>query len=106
MSGGVSEVVVASKDRLCRFAFDLVSWILHSHGAQIVVLDQTDKSPIDEIGEDVLAIMQVFACRWNGSRRYRKTKGKGKKPATDCQEDPSLSDTTSEAAIGRDGGNE
>ena len=98
MQGGVSEVVVTSKDRLCRFAFDLISWILETHGARIVVLDQTDKSPIDEIGEDVLAIMQVFACRWNGKRRYRKTKG--------GQKDQSLPDTASEAAVSTDGGDE
>ena len=41
------------------------------HGTQLVVLDEEDKSPEAELGEDVLAIMQVFACRWNDKRRYR-----------------------------------
>ena len=101
MSGGVSEVVVASKDRLCRFAFDLVAWILQTHGTQIVVLDQTDKSPIDEIGEDVLAIMQVFACRWNGQRRYRKTQKSKANP-----KDPGVPDTSAEAQACEDGRND
>jgi len=30
--GDVEEVVVAHRDRLCRFAFDLVKWIMHKHG--------------------------------------------------------------------------
>jgi putative resolvase len=69
--GLISQVVVASKDRLCRFGFDLLSWNFQRHGVDLVVLDQEDKSPEAELAEDVLAVVQVFACRWNGKRRYR-----------------------------------
>lgn len=77
--GGVQEIVVASKDRLCRFAFDLVAWMCDQNDVKLVVLDQSDKSPNEEFTEDILAVMQVFSCRWNGKRRYRKTAHSGKK---------------------------
>jgi predicted site-specific integrase-resolvase len=41
-----------------------------------VVYEQTDKSPEQEFTEDILAILQVFACRWNGKRKYHINKNK------------------------------
>ena len=96
MAGRVSEVVVASKDRLCRFAFELVAWIFETHGTRLVVLDQADKSPEVEFSEDVLAIMQVFACRWNGRRRYA-----DRQPNT---QDQDLPDPPTEGQAREDGG--
>jgi predicted site-specific integrase-resolvase len=68
--GLVDKVVVASKDRLCRFGYDLIKWQFEKSNVELLVLDQSDKSPEQEFTEDVLAILQVFACRWNGSRKY------------------------------------
>jgi predicted site-specific integrase-resolvase len=68
--GLVGEVVVYSKDRLCRFGFELVEWLLLQNDSKILVLEQIDKSPEQEFSEDILSILQVFACRWNGKRKY------------------------------------
>ncbi len=68
--GLVKEIVVASKDRLCRFGFELLEWQLSQNNAKLVVLEQIDKTPEQEFSEDILAILQVFACRWNSKRRY------------------------------------
>lgn len=68
--GQVKEIVVASKDRLCRFGFDLLQWQFSQNNTELLVLDQTDKSPEQEFTEDILAILQVFSCRWNGKRKY------------------------------------
>ena len=69
--GHIEEVVVAHRDRLCRFAFELVEWVLSLHGARLVVLDQTlGASPDAELAEDLLAIVNVFSCRVNGRRKY------------------------------------
>ena len=69
-SGRVSKIVVASKDRLCRFGVDLLEWQFKQNGTELVVLDKTDESPEEEFTEDILAVLQVFACRWNGKRSY------------------------------------
>lgn len=68
--GIVDQVVVASKDRLCRFGYDLIKWQFTQANVKLLVLDTTDKSKELEFTEDILAILQVFACRWNGSRKY------------------------------------
>lgn len=35
-----------------------------------MVLERNEISPEKEFTEDILAILQVFACRWNSKRRY------------------------------------
>ncbi len=68
--GLVKSVVISSKDRLCRFGFELLEWQFLQNNTRLVVLEQIDKTPEQEFTEDILAILQVFACRWNGKRRY------------------------------------
>lgn len=70
--GIIDKVVVSSKDRLARFGFEL-EWVLLQNDTKILVLDKTTKSREQEFTEDILAILQVFACRWNGKRRYKTT---------------------------------
>lgn len=67
----VGEIVVFSKDRLCRFGFELLQFQFSENDTKLVVHEQIDKSPEVEFTEDILAILQVFACRWNGKRKYR-----------------------------------
>ena len=67
--GALRHVYVAHRDRLCRFAFDLVEFILHQHGAQIFVDEHdADASPESELVEDVLAVVTVFGARLYGKR--------------------------------------
>ncbi len=73
MRGRIQEVVVAHRDRLCRFAFELVQWMLETNGCRLVVLDQgVGASQQSELADDLLAIVQVFTCRSNGRRKYGK----------------------------------
>lgn len=75
--GELSELVVASKDRLCRFGFDLLEFLFAQFNTKIVVLDFNNfKSQEQEFTEDILAILQVYACKWNGRRRYIVDKSK------------------------------
>ena len=72
MQGDISEVVVAHRDRLCRFAFELLEWILHRCKVKLLVLDKEEhKSPDEDIAEDVLTILHVYSCRRMGKRRYK-----------------------------------
>lgn len=73
--GMVEQVVVAYRDRLCRFAFELVEWFLQIHGVELVVLHQNmESSGQSELAEDLLAIINVFNCRINGKRKYTRHK--------------------------------
>ena len=74
MSGNVEQVVVSYRDRLCRFAFELFEWLFSYHGVELVVLDSNlESSENGELAEDLLAIINVFNCRVNGKRKYKKS---------------------------------
>ena len=70
-TGNVGYVVVAHKDRLARFGFELIEWLCQLDGTKIVVLNQDNLSPEREIVEDVLAIIHVFSSRLYGLRKYK-----------------------------------
>lgn len=70
LQGDKFTLIVAHRDRLCRFGFDLVSYLFEQNGGEIVVLDNPEASPERELTEDLLAILHVFSCRMHGLRRY------------------------------------
>lgn len=72
MLGNVSEVVVAHRDRLSRFAFELIEFICIQNGTKIVVLDREEAhSSEQDLAEDIMSIITVFAAREHGQRKYR-----------------------------------
>jgi predicted site-specific integrase-resolvase len=72
IAGEVSVIVVAHRDRLARFGFELIEWIAAKHSCRIVVANHESLSPQQGLVEDLLAIMHVFSCRLYGLRRYEK----------------------------------
>eukprot|EP00953_Heterococcus_sp_UTEX-ZZ885_P008858 5265-Heterococcus_DN1.PRE.10 len=72
LSGSVEEVVVAHRDGLCRFSFELFEWICKRADTKLVVIDQEIHSTERELSEDLMAIVHVFSCRHHGMRRYTK----------------------------------
>lgn len=81
MRGDVSEVVVAHRDRLCRFGFELFQRVADFHDCRILVLNDTSLSPQAELVADLLSILHVFSCRLYGLRKY----------CRQIREDPNLS---------------
>jgi putative resolvase len=71
--GHVDEVVVAHRDRLCRFGIDWLRWFFRRHSVTLVVCDDNVHSVEQELVEDLMAVVHVFSCRLNGKRRYTKT---------------------------------
>jgi predicted site-specific integrase-resolvase len=81
-SGCVSKIVVASRDRMARFGFELIEWLCNEYGTKILVLDNQDSTPEEELGKDLMSIVQVYCCRWNGRRRYINKGNKDSEVAT------------------------
>lgn len=72
MRGDISEVVVAHRDRLCRFAFELLEWIFQRNGVKLLVLDDEKEHSSDkDLTDDILSIIHVYSCRKMGQRRYK-----------------------------------
>lgn len=72
-AGTVERVVVAHKDRLCRFGHELMEFIFAKAGCKLVVLDrearpQGSVSKDQELADDLLSIVNVFVARRNGER--------------------------------------
>lgn len=70
--GKVGHIYVTYKDRFIRFGFDWFNNFCKDHGCEIVVLNNPDTSPEEEITQDLLSIIHVFSCRVYGLRKYKK----------------------------------
>jgi predicted site-specific integrase-resolvase len=71
LQGDKFTLVVAHRDRLCRFGFELIEFLINQNGGEIMVLNKpNDASPHSELVDDILAIIHVFSCRINGLRKY------------------------------------
>lgn len=72
--GTVSEVVVAYRDRLCRFGVELLEWIFSKHYVKLVVHNkvETPPDPSKELAEDLLAVSNFFVAKNNGQRAAEK----------------------------------
>lgn len=73
IEGKIGEVVVAHKDRLVRFGFDMIENIINKYSnGKIIVINNDKLSPEEEITQDLLSIINVFSARVNGLRKYKK----------------------------------
>jgi putative resolvase len=68
----LSTLVIAHKDRLARFGYELLAHLCETHGCQIVVLNTESLSPEQELVQDLMKIVQSFSSRLYGLRNYRK----------------------------------
>lgn len=73
VNGEVSHLIVAHKDRLTRFGFDLLKHLCATHNCEVIVLDQERLSPEREMVEDLMTIIHCFSARLYGLRNYRKS---------------------------------
>jgi predicted site-specific integrase-resolvase len=72
VAGRVERLVIAHKDRLTRFGFELVDHLAQAQGAEIVVLNTESLSPEQEMVQDLMTITHCFSARLYGLRNYRK----------------------------------
>ena len=72
VAGRVERLVIAHKDRLTRFGFELVGHLAQAQGAEIVVLNTESLSPEQEMVQDLMTITHCFSARLYGLGNYRK----------------------------------
>lgn len=73
IQGKVNELVIAYKDRLTRFGFELIEELItkYSKGKIVVLNKKQETDPQEELVKDVMAIMNVYVAKMNGLRRYK-----------------------------------
>lgn len=72
-SNQVTKVVILYKDRLVRFGFELIQLLCELHGVEIEIIDNSEHSTDEELTDDLIQIVTLFANRLYGSRS-KKTK--------------------------------
>ena len=79
----VARVVVAHKDRLMRFGFDLFLHLCQRYQCEVVVMNTETLSPEQEMVQDLMTITHCFSERLYGLRNYRKALDRAlKEPAS------------------------
>lgn len=75
IKGKINELVVAHKDRLTRFGYELIEEIIKKYSnGKITILNKSQEiSQEEELVKDVMAILNVYVAKMNGLRRYKKT---------------------------------
>ncbi len=93
----IDTIYISHRDRLCRFAYELVEWILKKHQVQVVVVNQTSSTGIDnpqdvqrELADDLLAITNHFVAKNNGLRSAANRRRR--RAQTQSQAQPSVAD--------------
>ena len=87
MQRTIREVVVTHRDRLCRFGFELLEYIIKKGGGTLVVIDdEKHKTSDQELAEDLLSIIHVYSCRQMGKRSYSGRKLKNPEDSAETDE--------------------
>lgn len=75
----LEEVIVAYKDRLARFGYELFEDLLktYSNGRIIILSEKEVPTPETELVQDVLQIMNIFVAKMNGLRKYKNAQKRG-----------------------------
>lgn len=72
MEGNIKSIVITHKDRFIRFGYDWFEQFCKKFGTNIVVVNNEELSPQEELVEDIVSILHVFSCRLYGLRKYKK----------------------------------
>jgi len=89
MQGHKFTLIVAHRDRLCRFGFELLEYLFQYNGSEIMVFDKTSHSPQQELTK--ILHTDIFSCSY---RRYNI-----KHYCYKIKTDKDLSDTAAKATL-------
>lgn len=73
IAGKINELVIAYRDRLTRFGYELVEELITKYSkGKIIVLSENDKlEPDEELVKDVMTIMNGYITKMAGLRKYK-----------------------------------
>lgn len=76
LRGDKLTLVVTHRDRLARFGFELIEFLIQENGGKLVVLNNgsVEPSPESKLTTDLLSILHHFSCRAYGHRSHQNTK--------------------------------
>lgn len=67
----IDTIYITYKDRFIRFGYEWFEQLCNEHGTKIIVLNDVDSSPEQELVDDLTSIIHVFSYRLSGLRKYK-----------------------------------
>lgn len=71
MEQKIKTIVVTHQDRFIRFGYDWFERFCEKFHTTIVIVNNEELSPQEELVQDMLSILHVFSCRLYGLRKYK-----------------------------------
>ena len=68
----IKTIIVTHKDRFIRFGYDWFEKFCTKFNTTIIVVNNEDLSPQEELVQDIVSILHVFSCRLYGLCKYKK----------------------------------
>ena len=72
MEQKIKTIIVTHKDRFVRFGYDWFERFCMKFNTTMVVVNNEELSPQEELVQDIVSILDAFSCRLYGLRKYRK----------------------------------
>lgn len=72
MLNEIDTIYITHKDRFIRFGYSWFERFLNKFNVKIVVVNNEDLSPQEELVQDIVSVLHVFSCRIYGMRKYKK----------------------------------
>lgn len=86
MEQKIKTIIVTHKDRFIQFGYDWFEKFCMKFHTSIVVVNNEELSPKEELVQDIVSILHVFSCRLYGLRKYKKQIGRDKEIAKELQD--------------------
>ena len=72
MEQKIKTIIITHKDRFIRFGYDWFEKFCMKFHTTIVIVNNEELSPQEELVQDIVSILHVFPCRLYGLRKYKK----------------------------------
>ena len=72
MEQKIKTIIITHKDRFIRFGYDWFEKFCMKFHTTIVIVNNEELSPQEELMQDIVSILHVFSCRLYGLRKYKK----------------------------------
>lgn len=72
MEQKIKTIIIAHKDRFVRFGYDWFEKFCMKFNTTIVVVNNEELSPQEELVQEIVSILHIFSCRLYGFRKYKK----------------------------------
>ena len=86
MEQKIKTIIVTHKDKFIRFGYDWFEKFCMKFNTTIVVVNNEELSPQEELVQDIVSILHVFSCRLYGLCIYKKQIKRDEKIAKELQD--------------------